>query len=249
MELQKFLKKNCPEPIKQLLRPIREFWVSRHENKNDAELAFGRSRLEIDKGKFTNSHYQKIMLAMAEESSDDFLKGKIVADFGCGPRGSLVWINSASLRIGIDVLVDRYANAFKENITSHGMIYVKSTEKVIPLPSDFVDTMFTLNAIDHVDNFDVMCQEILRVLRPGGELIASFNLEEPASSCEPQQLNEKIIKENLLNHLDIQSYRITKKGPTENQYAPFYEKDLSYEIGQEGFLWVRAKKPLEGLKK
>ena len=131
----------------------------------------------------------------------------------------------------------------------HGMIYVKSTEKVIPLPSDFVDTMFTLNAIDHVDHFDVMCQEILRVLKPGGELIASFNLEEPASSCEPQQLNEQIIKENLLEYLNVQSYRITKKGPEENQYAPFYEGKLSYEIGQEGFLWVRAKKPIEGLRK
>lgn len=249
MELPNFLKQNCPELIKQLLRPIRDSWVSRHKNKNEAELAFWGSRLEIDKGKFTNSHYKKIMLAMAEEVNDDFLKGKIVADFGCGPRGSLVWINSASLRIGIDVLADRYANAFPENITSHGMIYVKSTEKVIPLPSEFVDTIFTLNAIDHVDNFEVMCQEILRVLKPGGEMIASFNLEEPASPCEPQQLNEKIIKKNLLDHLNIQSYRITKKGPKENQYAPFYEGKLSYEVGQEGFLWVRAKKPLEGLRK
>lgn len=180
------------------------------------------------------------MLAMAEESSDDFLKGKIVADFGCGPRGSLVWASTAFLRIGIDVLADRYADAFTDNITSHGMIYLKSTENVIPLPSDFVDVMFTLNAVDHVDNFTPMCKEILRVLKPGGLFIGSFNLEEPATTYEPQQLNENIVKENLLNYLEVQSYRITKKGPKNDLYLPFFEGKLSYEPGQEGYLWVRA---------
>ena len=46
------------------------------------------------------------MLAMAEEPTADFLAGKIVAAFGCGPRGSLVWAPNALLRIGIDVLAD-----------------------------------------------------------------------------------------------------------------------------------------------
>jgi len=238
MEIRSILKTMIPEPIKQLLRPKRNRLI----NKYDFELDFWRSRLEIDKGKFKNSHYERLMLAMAEESSDDFLDGKIVADFGCGPRGSLVWANSALLRIGIDVLADRYANEFTDSIISHGMIYLKSTENVIPLPSDFVDVVFTLNAIDHVDNFPVMCKEIMRVLKPGGEFIGGFNLEEPASPCEPQQLSERIIKDNLLNNMEVQSYRITKKGPVENVYAPFFDGNLSYKPGQEGLLWVKARK-------
>ena len=122
------------------------------------------------------------------------------------------------------------------------MIYLKSTEKAIPLPSNFIDIMFTMNAIDHVDNFSVVCDEIIRVIKPDGEFIGSFNLEEPVNVCEPQQLNEQIIKENLLNKLEVKSYRITKKGPTENPYLPFFDENLSYKKGQEGFLWVRAKK-------
>lgn len=228
-----------PGPIKRTLLSIRNRFLSKY----DTELSFWRSRLEIDKGRFNNSHYERLMLAMAEESSDDFLEGKIVADFGSGPRGSLVWASSALVRIGIDVLADRYADEFTDNITSHGMIYLKSTEKVIPLPTDFVDIMFTLNAIDHVDNFSGICDEIVRVLKPGGEFIGSFNLEEPPSHCEPQQLNERIIKENLLNKLEVKSYRITKKGPKANQYLPFFEGNLSYKPGQEGILWVRARKP------
>ncbi len=227
-----------PKRIKNILRPIQNLFLE----KDVAALSFWRRKFEIDRGKFTNSHYQKLMLAMAEESSADFLQGKIVADFGCGPRGSLVWAKSASLRIGIEVLADRYADEFTENLISHDMIYLKSTEKVIPLPSEFVDVIFTLNAIDHVDNFSLMCAEILRIMKPDGVFIGSFNLEEPASPSEPQRLNEKKIKENLLNKLEVQSYRVTKKGPENDLYKPFFSGNLSYEPGQEGFLWVKARK-------
>ena len=212
-------------------------------NKGTVELSYWRSRLEIDQGVFSNSYFKVRMLAMAEEDTEDFVNSKIIADFGCGPRGSLVWAQSAALRIGIDVLADSYADAFKDNIVSHGMVYLKSTENTIPLPSNYLDIMFTLNAIDHVDNFAVMCSEIVRVIKPGGLFIGSFNLEEPASPCEPQRLNEQIIKDNLLKHLDIKSYRITTKGPPDDQYAPFFNNTLSYEYGQEGYLWVKAIKP------
>ena len=238
MSIRDALKAMTRESAKKLFARRKRFI-----GKGDSELSFWKSKFELDNGRFKNSHYERLMLAMAEETTDDFLKGKIVADFGCGPRGSLVWAGSALLRIGIDVLADRYADEFTGNIISHGMIYVKSTELVIPLPSGFVDILFTLNAMDHVDNFAHMCNEILRVLKPGGEFIGSFNLEEPASSCEPQQLNEKVIKEDLLSKLEVQSYRMAEKGPKENPYAPFFNGSLSYRPGEEGFLWCRARKP------
>ena len=228
-----------PKPVKELLLPIRCL-IS---NKYASELAFWRKRFETEHGVFQNSHYGRLMLAMAEELDESFLAGKIIADFGCGPRGSLIWAKSASLRIGIDVLADRYADNFQSSIVSHGMIYVKSTEKVIPIPSDFIDIMFTLNALDHVDSFPSMCKEIVRVLKPKGDFIASFNLEEPSAPCEPQKLNEQIIKKHLLDFLEIKSYRITKRGPDNDLYASFFEGHLSYKKGEKGFLWVRANKP------
>ena len=237
MSIRDILIARIPRPIRRILIAIRSRFLSKY----DVEMSFWRTRLELDKGDFKNAHYEKLMLAMAEEPTDTFLEGKIVADFGCGPRGSLVWASSALLRIGIDVLADRYADEFTSSITSHGMIYLKSTEKVIPLPSGLVDVVFTLNAIDHVDDFPAMCNEILRVLRPGGLLIASFNLEGPAAPSEPQRLSEKLIREALLNNMEIQSYRITGKGASESVYAPFFDEALSYEPGREGVLWVRAR--------
>jgi len=238
MRIIESIKRVTPKPVKDIFR----FMTKSKTEKYDAELSFWKSRLEIDKGKFQNAHYQKLMLGMAGEGTGDFVTGRVVADFGCGPRGSLAWAQNAALRIGIDVLADRYADEFSDNITSHAMVYLKCTEKVIPLPSNFIDILFTINAIDHVDNFPDMCVEILRVLKPGGLFIGSFNLEEPASPTEPQRLTEKILKEYLLEHLEIQSYRITEKGPKEDPYAPFFTGNLSYKPRQEGFLWVRARK-------
>ena len=228
-------KESLPCPLKKILRHVRLCFY----NKYDIELAFWRSRLKIDQDTFCNTHYQRLMLAMAEEPDDSFLEGKIIADFGCGPRGSLCWAKSARLRFGIDVLAERYAEEFRDNIITHNMVYLKSTETAIPLPSKSIDVMFTLNAIDHVDNFPVTCAEIIRVMKPRGILIASFNLEEPLSKEKPQKLNENIIKKHLLNQMKIISYRITNKSG-KNIYDPFFSGKLDYQTGQEGILWVKA---------
>lgn len=246
MIIRQTLKVALPETAKQPIRKALEYLTGKH----DAELSYWSSRLEMDGGRFKNHHYERLMLAMAEEDSDAFLQDKVVADFGCGPRGSLAWANAAFMRFGIDVIADRYADEFTNDVLNHGMAYVKCTEKAIPLPSDFVDVMFTMNAIDHVNDFAVMCNEILRVLKPGGLFIGSFNLEEPASPHEPQRLTEQCIKDNLLNQLEIQSYRLAEQEPDDEtgelggNYAPFFKDELSYRMGHEGFLWVRAKKPV-----
>lgn len=240
MAFKKIVAQLLPEWIKKILRPINNLFIDKHES----ELDFWRSRFVMDNGMFLNTHYEKLMLAMAGENNGDFLKGKIVADFGCGPRGSLAWAKAAHLRIGIDVLADQYMDEFSSSTLKHDMLYVKSTENFIPLPDNLVDVMFTLNAIDHVNNFEQMCSEIIRVLKPGGFFVGSFNLEEPASPCEPQQLNEIKIGDGLLNKLEIQSYRLSLKGPRHDQYAGFFGSNLSYVTGQEGYLWVMARKPL-----
>jgi hypothetical protein len=50
-----------PRINQEIIRPIRNHFVSKY----DRELSFWRSRLEIDNGRFENSHCQRLMLAMA----------------------------------------------------------------------------------------------------------------------------------------------------------------------------------------
>ncbi len=229
-----------PEPIKRPLRGIKSHLVS----KNDAELSFWKSRHAIDGGRFSNAHYKSMMLAMAGEHDQQFLSDRVVADFGCGPRGSLVWADAALLRIGIDVLADRYADAFPEDITSHRMIYVKATEQIIPLPSGSVDVVFTLNAMDHVNDFPQMCREVRRVLKPGGLFIGSFNLGEPPSPCEPQQLDEATVEAHMLAGFEIQRHVVSGMPAEGGRYDALLRGEaLPMAPGSEGTLWVRARKP------
>tara|TARA_B100000212_G_C27358669_1_gene527126 strand:+ start:1071 stop:1793 length:723 start_codon:yes stop_codon:yes gene_type:complete len=230
--------RSLPEFVQQSLRNARDFF----NGKNKSELNYWLRRHKIDNYKFKNDHYEKLMLSIADEKDDSFLKGKIIGDFGCGPRGSLAWAKKASTRIGIDCLAESYANAFPNDLKSHEMIYVNSTEEIIPIQSNYLDIIFTLNSIDHVDNFSLMCSEINRILKEGGILYGQFNLEEDATICEPQKLNEKVIRSNLLTGFEINHLYLTKKGPPDDIFSEFYAKNFEYNPGEEGFMWLKATK-------
>ena len=211
-------------------------------DKHKFELSYWQHYYLENGGRFDYSSYRKKMLGMAEENDSRFLEDKVVADFGCGPRGSLCWVKSAEELIGIDVLADDYVFLF--DLSSQSMRYVKSSEMHIPLPSCYVDVLFTMNAIDHVENFEVMCKELLRVLKPGGSFLGSFNLDMPATITEPQTLTEERIKEHLLACLEVQSYRMASPGPPDKgEYYHFFDNSPPPTTGPR-FLWVRATKPI-----
>jgi ubiquinone/menaquinone biosynthesis C-methylase UbiE len=207
--------------------------------KHQAEIAYWRN--EWTSGNFHNDYYRRTMLGLAGETDDSFLRGKIVADFGCGPQGSLAWATAARLRIGIDVLADTYS-AF--DIRSHDMVYVNSTERTIPLPSNFVDIMFTMNAVDHVSKLRVICDELRRVLVPGGKFFGSFNMCEPATFCEPQTLTEEKLHKVLLKYLNVQFYKIAAEGPIGDWYGPLHWGEYIDKPIPHAHLWVRATKPV-----
>lgn len=85
-------------------------------NKYWAEMRFWRKKRFAEGGRFRNDHYEGLLLALADQHDETFVSGKVVADFGCGPAGTLTWAGSAALRIGIDVLADRFADEFQSDI-------------------------------------------------------------------------------------------------------------------------------------
>jgi SAM-dependent methyltransferase len=237
MGLPERVRQKIPAPIKRVLRPLKKLVTTKERE----ELAYWKS-LTPQSPEARDAYYRKYLLAVAGEADDSFLAGKVVADFGCGPAGSLAWAKSAAVRIGIDVLSDLYADEFP--VETHDTIYLKSTEKTIPLPTGFVDVMFTLNAMDHVNDFPRMCQELVRVMKPGAVFAGSFNLGEDPTICEPWRLTEELIRTHLLNKLEVTSCRTAKKGPPENLYGRLLQPGFSEPVAakEEGYLWVRAVK-------
>lgn len=238
-----------PRRLRQLARPTysrvyRQLPAASWDDpdaKYRSELAYWQS-VHAQKGRFNNGHYRELMFWVAEETDAEFVRDKVVADFGCGPRGSLAWANAAAQRIGIDVLADRYFDTFPVDLAAHGMIYVRSTETSIPLPTGWVDIMFTINAMDHVDDLPAMAAEIRRTLKPGGELIGSFNIGEPPSVLEPQSLTADGVRRDILAGYEITSFRLARQGPPEDLFAHVRDGPLDYEPGQRGILWLRARR-------
>jgi SAM-dependent methyltransferase len=229
-------------------RRVRQLAVNRRlrarygvdSTKHARELDYWQRCFDREAGHLRNDWYERIFLAMAGEADPSFLAGKIVVDFGCGPRGTLEWARPARARIGVDVLADLYA---RFGIRRHDMIYVTCSEEQIPLPSGYADVVFTLNALDHVDDLPAMTSELDRILAPGGRLIGSFNLHEPRSFAEPQTLTERGLDRLLFSRLEVESRRTAKRGPEGAVYRHMLEpgaESLSPE--EPGFLWIRATK-------
>lgn len=206
--------------------------------KYQEEIHFWRTYQGQHGGVIPSDHYVRTMTGMLG-TEPSTLTGKIVADFGCGPAGSLNWATSARLRIGIDALADHYAEF---GISTHDMTYVTSTERHIPLPSNYVDVLFTMNAMDHVSHFKVMCKEVLRIISPGGLFVASFNLDEQPTFSEPQTLTEAIVKDAILSSMDVEFYRIEFPSTVGSTYENFFNPGQPSVTTGTRFLWVRARK-------
>jgi hypothetical protein len=220
-------------------RLMREFHTN--DLKYARELSYWDARWQAEGRRLGNEHYERIFLAMAGEKDQTFCTDKIVADFGCGPRGSLCWATKARARIGIDVLADQYCRRL--GAAGHNMVYVCSSETTVPLPSNYVNVLFTLNALDHTYEFSRICNELIRILAPGGDLIGSFNLDEPPTPCEPQTLTLERVENHLLRHLCIITQRIAPRGPADDVYR-FMNDPVSGENNSSTprVLWVRARK-------
>jgi len=220
-------------------------WQYAFGTKASCEMSYWKRCFCREGNTFHNSHYRKLILAVAGEEDEGFLADKVVADFGCGPRGSLSWAENAGRRIGIDVLAERYQKAFPYELAKHGMEYITCSEQEIPLPSKTVDILSTVNALDHVRNLDAMCSEIRRIIKPGGLLIGSFNLNHRPTRAEPQLLTERRLDELLFTGFSIEQRRLSAPGKVksgENLYAPFYTGNLRNPAEGPAFLWVRARK-------
>lgn len=97
--------------------------------------------------------------------------------------------------------------------------------------------------MDHVHNLAAITGEMLRILKPGGLLIGSFNMDEEAGVSEPITLTPELLEANLLRHLDVSSRRVAPKGPN-NAYEYFFS---AAPPGTQGtrLLWVHGTRKAE----
>lgn len=186
--------------------------------KYEAEMGYWRERHRLER-QLGNAHYRELMLSVSGLDAEAF-SGRVVADFGSGPRGSLEWLAGQARTICIDVLVDEYVAL---GINDHRAIYVRSSETEIPLPRDSVDILFSINSLDHATDWKRMLEECIRVLRPGGVLAMSVNIDEPPSPAEPNTLRHEEVLSLLEGHISVGRSAISNRASGANKYQHLYD--------------------------
>ncbi len=154
------------------------------------ELLYWKMRKRAE-GELGREHYTYFYTAHFG-LAPSFYEGKVIADIGCGPRGSLEWATMASRRIGIDPLAEKYLALGADR---HAMEYIASGAESIPLPDGACDVVCSFNSLDHVENVEQSVAEIKRITRPGGSLLLIVEVNHPPTACEPHELSPRRILE------------------------------------------------------
>lgn len=239
-QIAAFLKDNTPAPVFNAAKGA--YRMVMRPSKKRSELDFWI--MEQRRGNFKQTKYQPLMRALVDPIDGFQFEGKVIADFGCGPLGSLAWLENASEAIGIDVLVPEYYESFGEEMTSHHTTYVTSTENYIPIVSDHVDVLFAINSLDHVDNLPVMLNEIARCTKPGGYFVGALNLGEEPTATEPQALTYDLISDLLAQQYDLIHVQEFEKNYDDAFAGIYCRQEPLEEVGKldrPTMLWVVAR--------
>lgn len=122
------------------------------------------------------------------------LSGKRVLDVGCGAGGIELLLArdyGAAEVVGIDVEAPVLEHA-RQLIARHGLSGQVHFRQVIPGPLPFpdasFDVVFSKDAVIHIPDKEAWCQDMFRVLRPGGLLVASDWMRVDESEPSPAML-------------------------------------------------------------
>lgn len=119
----------------------------------------------------------------------DAFRGLKVLDIGAGPFPSATCFEEIEL-FALDPLADIYEALGFPRKPFPNVHFTASQAEEMPFESDFIDAVISVNAIDHVDNFEETAAEICRVLKPGGKFAMHVHYHE-ATECEPLELNDE----------------------------------------------------------
>ena len=119
----------------------------------------------------------------------DCFKGMKLLDIGSGPFPNSLVFSDCEV-YNLDPLIAKYIEIgyplFHYETRAR---FIKSFSESIPIEDGFFDAVISVNAIDHVDDFEKTAKEIRRVLKPGGLLRMHVHYHKPTIG-EPLEIND-----------------------------------------------------------
>lgn len=162
------------------------------------------------------------------------LEGKTVADFGGGPG----YYSEAFRRRGArTVLVDADLGEIRlQGRRTPGSVVGLAEQS--PLADDSVDIAFSSNLLEHVRDLPGVCDQIVRVVRPGGIVALSYTIW-----LGPWGGHETSPWHYLGGHRAARRYERTQGRPPKNVFGT----SMFAASTREGLRWLRSRPDLEVL--
>jgi SAM-dependent methyltransferase len=136
--------------------------------------------------------HQEVKYLFDLQLDREAFRGKRLLDVGCGPIPSATCFEGSDL-YSLDPLLDRYlAIGFPLHYYGNTK-FVRGFSEQIPIADDFFDAVVSVNALDHVDDFEKTAAEIVRVLKNDGEIVLHLHYHQPMQN-EPLELNDERVR-------------------------------------------------------
>jgi SAM-dependent methyltransferase len=120
----------------------------------------------------------------------DHFTGQRLLEVGSGPLVPVLQFTGCE-RHALDPLNDLYVASGWPLYAYDAKMCSAHAEKM-PYLDRYFDAALSVNALDHVDDFQAVATEIERVLKPGGNIYFEVDYHEPTVT-EPISLNDEII--------------------------------------------------------
>jgi len=126
--------------------------------------------------------------------SESAFDGLRILDIGSGPLPSALGYSNCEI-FCLDPLLPLYMEAgFPIHIYEQRVKFVFGFSENMPFENNFFDAIISVNALDHVNDFNLTVNEIRRGLKTGGKL--RFHLHYHSKTVtEPLELNDRIVSE------------------------------------------------------
>ena len=143
---------------------------------------------------FFETHQKPKYLKDLMLNENDFMAMKVL-DIGSGPFPSALCFSGCEVYC-LDPLFDRYISAgFPIHCYESRARFVQAKAETIPIKDAFFNAVVSVNAIDHVDDFEKTALEIKRVLKPDGKFRMHVHYH-PKTTAEPLELNDEVFLKN-----------------------------------------------------
>jgi 2-polyprenyl-3-methyl-5-hydroxy-6-metoxy-1,4-benzoquinol methylase len=132
----------------------------------------------------------------AYEYAREYIKGKGVADIGCGPAyGSSDMANYAATVTGVDYSQETIDDNAKQHAAVSNLRFVRSVVPPINLPDASMDVVTAFQFIEHIHDQAGFIKDVYRVLKPGGVFLCTTPNAKMSIARNPFHIHEMTFEE------------------------------------------------------